>query len=140
MTSLTAKTLIKNYFTNSWLPANPTIPFFDLSDYLNISDIPVGNAANQWIGLEFPPSQEQRISIGSNTQTRESGIIVVHCLSASGFSSSSGDTLADNVRTFLRWKVLNRLYLTDINTPNSYQNNLGDWKDFNFVVNYYMDA
>jgi len=135
MSSLAAKTLIKNYFTANWA----TTPWFDLSDYLNLADVPVANATNTWLGLEFPPATETRVSIGTDTQARESGLVVVHVMIPDGFPAAIGDTLAEEARNFLRWRRLGALFMTDINTPLSYQVDLGTWRDFAFTANYYFD-
>jgi len=135
MSSLSAKTLIKNHFTANWVAT----PFYDLADFLNYTDVPAANAVNTWLGLEFPPASEERISIGTNTQARETGLVVVHVMVPDGFPATAGDTLADQARTFLRWLRLGALFITDINTPVSYQNDLGAWRDFTFTCNYYYD-
>ncbi|MFI5390962.1 MAG: hypothetical protein ACHQYQ_06330 [Bacteriovoracales bacterium] len=135
MSSLSAKTLIKADFTTNWL----TTPWFDLTDYLNLSDVPIADATNTWLGLEFPPAVETRVSLGTDTQARETGLIVVHVMVPDGFASTAGDTLVDQARTFLRWKRLGALFITDINTPISYQNDLGAWRDYTFTANYYYD-
>ena len=137
MTSLTAKTILKNYFTTAWLPANPAVPFFDLEDYLNISDIPAANDVNTFLALDFPPSEETRISIGFISKDRETGTVIVHCLAPNGFPATTGEILADSVRTLLRWQRLGNLYITDVNTPSV--SRWGDWVDFSFAVNFYMD-
>jgi len=135
MSSLAAKTLIKAEFTANWTGA----PWFDLADYINLADVPVANETNTWIGLEFPPANETRVSIGTNTQSRESGLAVVHCMVPDGFPATAGDTLAEQARNFLRWKRLGNLTFGDINTPQQYQNDLGAFRDFAFTCNYYFD-
>jgi len=135
MSSLAAKTLIKADFTANWAAT----PWFDLADYLNLADVPVANATNTWLGLEFPPAAEQRVSIGTDTQARETGLVVVHVMVPDGFPATVGDTLTEQARNFLRWKRLGALFITDINTPVSYQNDLGTWRDFTFTANYYFD-
>ena len=135
MSSLAAKTLIKNHFTANWTAT----PWFDLSDYLNLSDVPAANEINTWIGLEFPPATETRVSLGTDTQARESGLIVIHVMVPDGFPATVGDTLTETARNFVRWLRLGALFITDINTPLSYQNDLLTWRSFTFTANYYYD-
>jgi len=134
MSSLAAKTLIKADFTANWTAT----PWFDLADYLNLADVPVADATNTWLGLEFPPAADSITCLGI-TQHRETGLIVVHIMVPDGFPATVGDTLVETARNFLRWKRLGALFITDINTPVSYQNDLGTWRDFTFTANYYFD-
>jgi len=134
MSSLAAKTLIKADFTANWT----TTPWFDLSDFLNLSDVPVASNTSVWLGLEFPPAAETITCLGIK-QSRETGLLVVHTLVPDGFSSATADALVEQARNFLRWKRLGALIITDINTPISYQNDLGTFRDFVFTCNYYFD-
>jgi len=135
MSSLAAKTLIKAEFTANWTGA----PWFDLADYINLADVPVANETNTWLGLEFPPASDARVTIGIPIQSRETGLVVIHCMVPDGFPATVGDTLAEQARNFLRWKRLGNLTFGDINTPQQYQNDLGAFRDFAFTCNYYFD-
>ena len=78
-------------------------PTFDLSDYHDFNDV-LSNIDTQAVLLQFVTADEQMVTIGGegNQGWEESGSVVIHLVTPTGFDSGPVITKGDEIRHALR--------------------------------------
>lgn len=91
------------------------IPVFDLSDYVEIKDLPL-NDTQQAILLQYVASSDRIATIGGQTSVsfEETGTVGIHWLCPTGFESAPILAAAETMRQALRARRLGDLVVESI--------------------------
>jgi len=112
LSSAYTRTEFKGYLTANWTGTNT---FKDISDFETIDDFP--NPPEEILVLEFVSVSEQNISLGPRDCYRERGAINCHILVPSGYDSTNGITICENLRNLLRGIRINNVVIESITPP-----------------------
>ena len=99
MSSATVRDAINTAVTAAAVPW----PTFDVSDYVTLEEC-LGNVDSQCVLIQYAASSESIVTIGSegNQGFVESGSVVLHMVTPTGFDSGPIVTKADEIREALR--------------------------------------
>lgn len=117
-----------------------TLPVFNLSDYVSLSDLPV-NSTNECLLVDFVASSDRMVTIGGegNQGWEEDGTIALHWLAPTGFDSDPVLVRADVLRLALRGRRLGKIVIetvepfADSGSPVDVD---GGWTGFSTILSY----
>ncbi len=141
MASLYARTTIRDHIAANWTAT----PWFDLSDFVDVNDIPAPDA-QAYVILQFIGGTDEQVTIGGFNQNgyREEGAFYLHYVAPTGGTAAGDLAVAEQLRALFVGRRFPRLVIRSVTTWTDQEGAAigvtGPWRGFSAMALFYNDV